>query len=238
MSPMKGIERPDCTTCGNRESSLLCSMTLPEAEHVSNLKSHNIYKKGQVIFYEGNYPHGVFCISKGKVKVHKLGDEGKDQIVRLAKPGSVLGYRALLSGEKYNASATTLEDAVICFIPKDAFMKLLKENNDLSLGAIHLLSTDLKSAEKRITNMAQKPVRERIAEALLMMKECYGFKEDEETIDAILTRREIGNLAGVTTETTIRLLSEFNKDGLVKLDGKKIKLVNLRALVRTANIFD
>ncbi|CAG0985215.1 MAG: Crp/Fnr family transcriptional regulator [Bacteroidetes bacterium] len=234
----KKISPPNCDTCDNKDSIILCSMNKSELAEFSKTKSFNVYKKGQIIFYEGNQPHGLFCIKSGKVKVHKMGGEGDDQIVRFVKPGGLLGYRALLSNEPYKASATALENTLICYIPKNDFIEQIKKNGQLSMLTIQMLTNDLKAAEKRILNMAQKPVRERIAEALLLIKECYGLENDEQTIAAILTRREIGDVAGVTTETTIRTLSEFKAEKIIKLDGKKIKILNMSRLVKLANIID
>lgn len=196
------------------------------------------FKKGQIIFSEGGHPLGLFCVNDGKVKLEHSGIDGKEQIVRMAKGGDVLGYRALLSSERYNASAVALDDTEICFIPKDAFFNVLKNNPQLSLEIIKMLSTELRKAEQTITDIAQKPVRERMAEALLFLKETYGFEADNATIDVVLSREDIANLVGTATETAIRLLSEFKKDGIVESVGKKIKILDNNKLVKTANIYN
>jgi CRP/FNR family transcriptional regulator len=101
-----------------------------------------------------------------------------------------------------------------------------------------LLSDDLRKAEMSITHLAQKPVRERLAEALLFIKETYGFEDDNATINLKLSREELANLVGTATETVIRLLSEFKSDRIISLEGKKIKILNLQELVHTANLDD
>jgi CRP-like cAMP-binding protein len=189
-----------------------------------------------VIFYEGNQPQGLYCISSGKVKIHKLGDDGKEQIVRLAKDGSIIGYRSLLSNENYFATATAIEDTVVCFFPKAVYLNLLLNNSSFSMKTIQMLSSDLKIAEQMITNMAQKHVRERMAETLLLLKEFFGTEDDKATINTILTREDIGSIAGTTTETSIRVLSDFNKNKIIKLNGKKIKIINPKELTRIANL--
>ena len=103
---------------------------------------------------------------------------------------------------------------------------------------MQLLSNDLKKAEIQLTHLAQKPVRERMAEAILFIKETYGFEKDEKTIDAVFSREDIANIVGTATETAIRLLSEFNKDGVIHLTGKKIEILNLQKLIKIANIDD
>jgi len=195
------------------------------------------FKKGETIFKEGSYASGVYCINAGKIKISMLGDEGKEQIVRLAKPGDIIGYKALLSGDRYSATATTLEDCNVCFIPRDIFMKILQKDAAMSFEMMKILSNELRNAEEKITHLAQKPVRERVAETILFLKETYGI-DAESNINIALTREEIANLVGTATETTIRLLSEFNKEKIIELSGKKIKIVNLPKLIKTANIYD
>lgn len=101
-----------------------------------------------------------------------------------------------------------------------------------------LLSMDLKSAEKRITGLAQKPVRERLAETVLMLKEFYGLESDNITIKASLSREDIANIVGTATETAIRVLSEFKAEKIVNLKGKKIQVLNHDLLVKASNVFD
>lgn len=235
-SDEKKFEMPPCEKCNNIASSMFCSLDKTELGQLSGEKSFNIYKKGQVVFYEGNQPQGLYCIYSGKVKIHKLGDNGKEQIVRFAKTGNVIGYRALLDMNNYYATATALEKTFICFFPKSVYLNLLMKNPEFSMKTIKMLSSDLKIAEQLVINMAQKHVRERIAESLLLLKDFFGMEEDRTTINTVLTREDIGNVAGTTTETSIRVLSDFNKSKIIKLVGKKIKILNNRELARIANI--
>ncbi|MBI3501403.1 MAG: Crp/Fnr family transcriptional regulator [Bacteroidetes bacterium] len=235
---MKNTTQPECQYCKARFKSVFCDLNKDELNELNLSKGCNTFKRGQVIFHEEGFPHGLFCVNTGKIKISKLGNEGKEQIVRLAKEGDILGYRALLSGEKYSASATAIDDSSICIIPKDTFFNMIEKNANLSKEVLKLLSHDLKEAEHKITNLAQKPVRERVAEALLFLKETYGFESDGATINVALSREEIANIVGTATETAIRLLSEFKQDKMIELTGRKIKFLNLPKLIRTANISD
>ena len=228
---------PSCSNCDN-SNSIFCELPNNELEKLSKNKDSNFFKKGQVIFYEGNHPHGMYCIYKGKVKISKLGDEGKEQIVRFAGEGELLGYRSSLSNESYKATATAMEDCYICHVPKEQFNEALDNNSKFSLEIIRLLSEDLKRSEQNLINISQKPVRERIAETLINLKKRFGYDDDDKTLSITLTRREIGDIAGTTTETTIRTLSSFVKEGMVQLDGKKIQILDYNKLVRAASLFD
>ena len=151
---------------------------------------------------------------------------------------AVLPQPAQISGHINSASAVALEDTQVCFIPKDLFINVLKHDTGLAFEMMKLLSDELHKAELKITHLAQKPIRERLAETLLFIKETYGFEEDGITLNVRLSREEIANLVGTATESAIRLLSEFKKDGMVELDGKKIKILKHKELIRTANLQD
>lgn len=229
---------PECTECRSRFKSIFCELSRDEAKNLSSEKSCSFYKKGQLIFSEGNRPLGLYCINKGKVKVFQIGEDGKEQILRLSKEGDILGYRALISGEVYSASASALEEAVICFIPRTKFYELISNSPNLSEKLLHVLSHDLKEAEHRLVALAQKPVRERMAEMILTLKEFYGTADDGVTINAQFSREEMANFVGTATETAIRILSDFKTEKLITFEGRKIKILNLNGLLKTAHIYD
>lgn len=238
IKPNKMIETPHCSECEPRcDNQLFNTLSSLELDKTSKEKADCCYKKGQHIFTEGTRGHGLYCVYKGKVKIHKLGAEAKEQIVRLAKEGDVLGYRSLLSNEPYYATASALEDSVLCYISKKTFLEMLENNKNLSYNVIQVLTQNLKESEKKIINLKQKPVIQRISESLLILKEKFGLTKDN-YLSVKLSRREIGDLSGVTTETTIRTLSELNKSGIIHLKGKAIGLVDMSRLIQTANIYD
>lgn len=201
-------------------------------------KSCAIFKKGQYVFNEQGLPNGLFCVNNGKIKLTTSGFDGKEQILRLAKPGDVLGYRSLISNQRYHCSAVALEDSSICIIDKNFFYQSIENNNKLLFEIARKISNDLKSAEEHIVSLSQKNVRERTAEALLFLKATYGFAPDGQTINITLSREEIADYVGTSTESAIRLLSEFNHDKMIELSGKTIKIINLSKLIKTASLND
>ncbi len=232
------VDIPSCPECDVQGKGILCSLCTGSKEFLTEQKGSNYYKKGQVIFYEGNHVNGLYCIYQGKVKLSKLGEDGKEQIVRFAKASDLLGYRSLLSDEPYHATATAMEDCYVCILPRERFMNLMERDPQLSLSVIQLLSKDLKSAEQLLIDVAQKTARERIAEAVVLLNKTFGTEEDNETIDVNLTRSEIADIAGTTTETTIRTLSQLHQEGLIELTRKAIKIKNLKKLILTAGIYE
>ena len=232
------VDIPSCNECDAHGEGIFCSISAESKEFLSEKKGGNFYKKGQAIFYEGNHANGLYCIYSGKVKLSKLGDDGKEQIVRFAKTSDILGYRSLLSDEPYHATATAMEDCHVCLLSKEEFLQLMEKDPKLSLSVVQLLSKDLRSAEQLLIDIAQKSVKERIAESLVLLKNTFGYQEDGETLSITLTRSEIADIAGTTTETTIRTLAQLSDSGLIELSGKKIRILDFHKLVNTASIYD
>lgn len=233
----KKPEMPHCETCGSRDKSVFCGVASGEINDIDLSKGCNFYDKGQVIFHEGNRINGIYCINKGKIKIFQIGAEGKEQIIRFAKEGDIIGYRALLSEEPLSASAATLEESTLCFIPKSQIFKILQESPNFNFKMLKLLSHELGESARIITDLAQKPVRERLAESLLLLKDTFDLDE-EQNIQIKLSREELANIIGTATESVIRLLSEFKKDKLIDVNGRSIKLLNIPGLTREANIFE
>jgi CRP/FNR family transcriptional regulator len=228
-------EVPPCEECTIRSTSMFCNLELHELKKLSEHKTSNIYKKGQSIFYEDRQPHGLYCIYSGKVKIHKYGENGQEQILRFAKPGQIIGYRALLHGDVYSASATAMETSSICYFPKESFMELLMSNSEFCLLTLRRLAGDLKAAEHQLTSMAHKMVTSRLAEAILLLKECYGYEPSSTVLRVIPSRRELANIAGTTTETAIRIIADFKLQGLISFDGKRIEIIHLDKLRQLAS---
>lgn len=229
---------PKCSDCENSFHNIFCRVKSDKLDELYNEKTFTKYSKGEFIFKEGTRPFGIYCLNSGKVKLIKAGEDGRNHILRLHRPGDLLGYRSLFSETGYNASAIALEECDICFIPRELFLKIIKDDSDLAFDLLKMLSEDLKRADIHLTNLAQKPVRERAAEALIFIQETYGFGNDNKTIDAVFTREDIANIVGTATETIIRVLSDFNKEGVVELKGKKIIIPDINELKRIANTFD
>ncbi len=239
MFMLKSLQNISCENCKIHPDSLFHTLGVEEFHKFDFNKRCSIYKKGQVIFSEGNYPVGLFCVNDGKIKLYKTGSEGKEQIVRLVKTGDILGYRALISGKTYSVSAAALEDSRICFIPGEIIFRTIRENTNFSLGVIKLLTLDLEEVENRLINLAQKPVRERLAETLIILKETYGTKiDDSSTLNIDLSREDLANIVGTATETVIRLLSDFKSEKLIATKGRKIEILNYNLLLKTSNVTD
>lgn len=222
------FEHLSCEECQSRGQNFFCDLPNEALRLLSESKIPNRYKKGQVLFYEGQIPAGIYCVNSGIVKVETEGKEGTGHILRIVQKGGILGYRSLFAKEPYRASAQISEDAQICLIPKASIQQLLLLYPGLALKILARLSVELGISEHRFCRMSDSLVGERIAEALLFLKE--NFEKPN------WTRREIAEWAGTTPETVMRTLADFEGDGIIKQSGRSIDIVNRQGLIKRANM--
>ena len=215
-----------CENCLAKKNSLFKSFCDDQVVDLNSVKTCAYYKKNQPLFLEGSLPRGVFCLNSGKVKVFARGEEGKEQIIHVAKEGEIVGFRAMFSEEPYKVTASTLEESNICFINKSDFLNLVDTNITLRNGIMKELSSELANRVTYITNMAQKSVRGRLAFALILLEEIYTG----EMIN--LTREDLANFVGTATETLIRLLKDFKEEDIIQTHGRKIEVLNREALLK------
>lgn len=226
----KSHKHVTCENCLSRKNSLFGSFCGDETSSLNDAKACSYYKKNQPLFVEGSTPRGVYCVNQGKVKIFTRGEEGKEQIIHIAKAGEIVGFRAMFSGEPYAVAASTLEECNICFISKNDFLDLVDTNQTLRNGIMKELSKELADRAMFITNMAQKSVRERLAFSLVLLKDIY----EDEMIN--LSREDLANFIGTATETLIRLLKDFKEEGLIQTHTRKIEIVDQEGLMLLAGV--
>jgi CRP-like cAMP-binding protein len=175
-------------------------------------------------------------VEKGIVKIFKTGFDGKEQILMFARHGDIIGYRSVLANELACTTAKMIEDGLLCFIPADLLLEFVKNNTSFSYEIMKMACKELGSANQYITDLAQKSVRERLAEILLHLADKFGISENN-LLNIILTREELANIVGTATESVIRLLSEFKHSGLIELQGRKIKILDKKGLKHISNSF-
>jgi CRP/FNR family transcriptional regulator, polysaccharide utilization system transcription regulator len=223
-----------CEQCIVREFSSLKSLNKEELIKMANCKTSKTIKKGELLFEEGETINGVFCVKEGVCKMTKLSANGKDQIIKLAQKGELLGQRSLISDEPANLSAIALEDMQVCFIPKSEIMGFFDKNNQFSMNVMKTICGDLKDSDTHMVSLGQKTVKERLAETLLYLEDTFGNQEDG-SLQIQLTREELAGMIGTATESCIRLLSDLNKLGIIALTGKKIQIIDRIKLKQAAS---
>jgi len=231
------FSQPDCAFCQGRRDTLFNFCKMDEIAELNQEKTCSLYKRGQVIFSEGANPLGVYCINSGKVKMYKHASDGKEQIIRIVKPGDFLGYRSMLAGTRYKLSAEALEDTAVCMIPKATFLELFRTNEAFSKGLLAVLCSTLDESYTKIADIAYKPVRGRVAEALLFL---HNFYKDEQNPTGIVNigREDLASFVGTVKETAIRMLKEFKDEGLIETDKSNIIIKDTEGLLHISELYD
>jgi len=219
-----------CKNCIDSKQSIFNILNPEEKKNLFEYHSCVSYKKGEVIYKEGDKPNGLICLSSGKVKVIKEGVGGRDQIIRMTKPMGFIGYRALFAEDNYISSAVAIEDSSICIIDKKALFSVIKSNGDLAIAMLKEIASELGFSNERTVTLTQKHIRGRLAESLLFLIDTFGFEEKTKSIKVYLSREDIAHLSNMTTSNAIRTLSNFASENVISIDGRKIKVNDLKKL--------
>lgn len=228
---------PTCDKCASLTGSIFRYLLPDENDIINFKKEFRHFKRGDVLYTEGSRISGFYCINSGIIKVFKTGLDGKEQIIRFAKPGDIIAYRSVLSNEAACTSAKVIEDSTVCFIPSDILISFVKSNSTFAYELLKLACHELGEANSFITDIAQKTVRERLAEILLVLVNDFGLDYDN-YLKISLTREELANIIGTATESVIRFLSEFKADKLVEVNGRRIKILNIKGLDKISKVFN
>jgi CRP/FNR family transcriptional regulator len=235
---LTAVRAPECGLCKDRSTCFFTELKDKDFEDFKGARISNVYKKRQVVFYEGHMPHGVFIVCRGRVKVYKSDHKGHQLTMRIASPGDLLGYRALVARQPYTATAEALEDAALSYIDETAFRTFLEKHNLLALKLLTHLAEDVRQAEDKARDMAMKSSHERLAELLLMLNATYGGKEKDKPggqINVPFTRLDLAELTGLAQETVIRLLAEMEEKKIIATKGRSITILNLKGLEKQAS---
>ena len=211
-------------------------LTFEEKEFITRNVEICQYKKNQVIHHEGDVPTHVMMLGDGKLRVYKEGVGNKQQIIRMLKPYDLFAYRAVIAGETYNTAVSAFEQSVVYKVPKDIFLDLIENNHHFCYLFMIEMAKDLGKSDAKVVNLTQKHIRGRLAEALLTLKQEYGLDEDGATISMYMGREDLANLSNMTTSNAIRTLSQFAQDGIISLDGRKIKILDEEMLIKISKL--
>lgn len=211
-------------------------LTVDERNLLVNNCTIRHFKKNQIIYAEGEDPDYWWILLQGKVKKFKNGVNDRIQILRMHRPVQYFGYRAYFANEKYVSSAAAFETSVLAAVPLTVLEHLIRGNVELAMFFIHELSRNLGGSDTKIVNLTQKHIRGRLAEAILLLAENYGFEDDDATLKIYMSREDLANLSNMTTSNAIRTLSCFVNEKLLVVDGRRIKIVN-EAMLRKISRF-
>ncbi|HQV78533.1 MAG TPA: Crp/Fnr family transcriptional regulator [Chitinophagales bacterium] len=224
------INGDSCLTCKIRDCSILkpCSTTTLTA--ISNFKSKNKYGKGQSVFAVGDEMKGVYFIKSGIIKVEMHTPNGKSFIVKLVSSGDIVGYRECNNTSIKNYSATAVSEVSTCFIPIDAFKKILYDSPDLDKQIKNEFVRDLELMEQKSLSLAFKPIKARVAEIILQIADVYCYNARRKSFVLDLSRQDVADLIGTTKEQVSAILKEFSRNSFIRYSGKKIYFIDTEAI--------
>lgn len=225
---------PDVNECISKFKLTFKNVTDSEIEALFVDNAIKFYKKGEYIYNEGARIKGCYFLFSGIVKIFQTGVAGKDQIIRFGKEGDIFGFRSVIRNEAACTSVETMSDCILCYIPNTSLMHMITHNPSFAYEMMQIACKELGDANRYIREIAQKSVKARLAEILLLIASDFGVEEDG-TLKLNVTREDLSNFVGTATETLIRLLSDLKNEGLVEVKGRKIKLLNRDKLKKMAD---
>jgi CRP-like cAMP-binding protein len=220
------------TIIEDEKTCFLCKNCLKEwiPAILAHKKNYKV-KKGEVIFKEGDPVKGIFFVKTGIVKVHKRWGADKELILRLASEGMIFGHRALGGDGVYSISATAVQSGIVSYVDMEFFETTLKVNANFTYDLLMFFAEDLRISERKMRNLEHMPVKGRVAEALIMLKEQFG-ETTEKFINIELSRQDLASFSGATYETVFRVINELIQEGLLVLSGKSISISNYNKLLK------
>jgi len=219
-----------------KSESILAELPAQVLQVLMARKFEQLCKKGEILFKEDAYPTGIYYLVRGKAKKYKVDKNGRELIIYVANSGELLGYHAILSGDNYPDSAAVLEDSLVIYIPKEDFIDAVRQSDVLTRRLLSTLSHEFVVMTNSLTMLAQKPVRERLALQLVVIREKY--KKDFEPgrpIEINMSREDLASLVGTAREHVVRTLSDFKNEGMIETRGRKIIVLDIKKLVKAAN---
>jgi CRP-like cAMP-binding protein len=218
----------NCRNCKAKTINVFCDLPDEALQLINESKIVSHYERGQFVFNAGSFSSGVYCINDGTIKVEAESSSGQGHMLQVLQAGDFVGYKSLFANEPYWASGIAHEASTVCFIPKDSILDLVKKYPEVALKLLTNLSKEVRSTESRFCNQVDKGASQRIAEAVLFLREKF---EDQKW-----TRKDIAEWAGTTPETVMRTLAEFHEKGIIEQIGRQIKILDRKRLLSEANL--
>ena len=186
-----------------------------------------IYSKGESIYREGGHSNNIYLILKGIVKSHKMDENGKELITELHKPDDFLGFTSFEDAIPYQESATAVEEVELAVVSKNVLKDILSKSNAVSLELMNVLTENLSDIKEQLLQMAYSSVRKKTASTILQFANILNKNQND---NIKISRHDLASVAGIATESLIRTLSGFKKDGLIEIEGRNIRIVDLNGL--------
>ncbi len=198
-----------------------------QQEDLAMIVADQVFTRGQTIFTEGDEAAGFYVGITGRVKIFKISFEGKEQILHIFGPGEPFGEVPVFTGQHFPASAEAMEESRIFFFPRDSFIELIRRNPSIALNMLAVLSVRLRRFTHLIDDLSLKEVPGRLSAYLLYLSE---QEEGTTDLELTITKTQLASLLGTIPETLSRIFGKMSKQGLIELDGPRIKIVDRQSL--------
>ena len=222
----------NCKSCVYR-NLLYDMLSEEEYEKVNASRTEIIFKRGEQMISEGDEIRGFMYLRKGLVKMFKTNPQGKDQILSINKPGDFINLLSIFSNKFHQYSVTALEETHVCTVKFDTILDLVSNNSQFALRLMNKMSSIADEIIRKRFEINQRQVKGRVAYMLRFLAEQIYHKNE---FRMPITRRELGELISMTTENTIRTMSEFRKDGLIDMDGKNLSIIDYPRFVKVCEM--
>ena len=209
------------------QTALLQNLADESLEQVAAIGTLQSFQAGDLLFADGDECHGSFLLLEGQAKVFKYAETGREQIMGILGPGDYLAGVPAFDGRQYSANATVLDPLRVLFLPRGPFLALLRRDPTLSFNLLTIFSHHLRRFAQLIETLSLKEVSGRIATYLLLLSHQSG---DRAIVELDITKAQLAAFIGTVPETLSRVLQKMGRDGLLKLDGNTITILDFPAL--------
>ncbi len=229
---LKTLEgRNYCESCQNSKNPCLSGVAVNERSILDGDRNVMNYSRGDLVYREGTFPSGLFCLRNGKVMITKKDQYNNEVVINLHKEVSFLGISDLFANTPYSTDCYALTDCQICMIRKDHVNDLLDNNKAFARNVLKEIADHYHQSNKRMLNLTKKYMRARVADALFLLKEVFGLKDDGKTLDVYLKRKHFALLSNMNISNAIRNLSSLQKDGIIQIANKNISIEDMPKLI-------
>ncbi|MCK8828186.1 Crp/Fnr family transcriptional regulator [Natroniella acetigena] len=213
-----------------RNYDYFSQLTDKELAEVAKVVRTKEYKKGEIIFFEGEAGNALFMLEKGKIKLVKMKESGEEQILTILKSGSIFAEVIIFDEADYPATAIVLKDSIVGVISKDDMENLIKKIPKLSLELLKIMSKRLRRAQKMVENLGLHNTETRTTNILIYLASEYGSANQEIELELSISQQELANLIGSSRETVSRILNNFKDQGLIDTARQKVIIKDLKGL--------
>jgi CRP-like cAMP-binding protein len=214
---------PNCDTCRFKKDCFFWSLKREAQRQWKDLRTANNFQDGDIIFYDGEKPNGLYVVCSGKAKIYKTSRNGQQLITRIVGPAQPLGYRSMLADENHAGSSEAMQESVVSFIDQEAFYQFLKTHPDAMMSLLKQLAHDVRESQDKARDLAHKPAKARVSDALIRMM--YVDNHNQPVVTGV-KRKEIAEMTGLTVETTVRVLQDLEAKGLIRRKEKAIVILD------------